>query len=61
MLFGDITHSAPVLLIALVVAGALTFAIARVRENRKIHKLGGRAKLLPGPWFLFGDCCFPFL
>jgi len=61
MLFGDITQSAPALLIALVVAGVLAFAVASVRKNRKIHKLGGRAKSLPGPWFLFGDCCFPFL
>lgn len=54
MLFGDITQSAPALLTALVVAGVLTFAVASVRENWKIHKLGGRAKSLPGPWFLFG-------
>jgi len=61
MLFGAVIQSAPVLLIALVVAGLLMVVVGRVRENWKIGKLGGRAKLLPGPWFLFGNCYFPFL
>ena len=60
MLFGAVIQSAPVLLIALVVASVLMIVVERVRESWKINKLGGRARLLACPWFLFGKYCFPF-
>ncbi|CUS12614.1 unnamed protein product [Tuber aestivum] len=54
MLFGDTIRSVPLLLIALAVGGVLTSAFKKVRENWKIHKLGGRAKSVPCRQFLFG-------
>jgi hypothetical protein len=41
----------PGVALAFTIAGILTFAYARITENRKIRRLGERAKIIPDAWF----------
>ncbi|KAL7270607.1 hypothetical protein RUND412_006681 [Rhizina undulata] len=54
-MFPDVAiKSAPALLLGGAVLLLLTRAFMKVMENRKIHKLGGRARYIPSRWGLFG-------
>lgn len=60
MLSDAIQQSAPGLLLAGVVALVLTLGFAKLRENSKIRKLGGRAKNLQSFTIFFGISRSPF-